>query len=230
MSRTTRLALPLSLSIALLATIATAQEGRRGRGFGRFFVLPKVTLAQLEEVQQELKLSEEQNEQVAELNDELRDGMRAAFEDAGGDREKMREGIGKIQTEVNAKFDKLLDEAQQKRAHEIFVQVNGSGALQDESIAAELKLTDEQKEELEEAAGESRQAFMDAGLRDLDDEARAEKIEELNKSRDEKAFAVLTEEQRAAFDKLKGAEIEVDLSRLPGFGRRGGGQGRQDST
>ena len=103
------------------------------------------------------------------------------------------------------------------------MQVNGTGALQDEAVAAGLKLTDEQKEQLQKVRDGSRQAFMDAGLRDLDEEARTKKIEELTKDRDDQALAVLTDDQRATLDKMKGAELKIDPANLPSFGRGGGG-------
>jgi hypothetical protein len=135
----------------------------------------------------------------------------------------------KLAREVNAKLDEVLDDAQQTRLQEVYVQVNGTGALQDESVAAALKLTDEQTKQLQEVRDASRQSFMDAGLRDLDEEARTKKIEELTKDRDEKTLAVLTDDQRAALDKLKGAELKIDPANLPSFGR-GGGQRRPDTT
>jgi Spy/CpxP family protein refolding chaperone len=223
------LALAMSL-LAIAAESSQAQQGGRGRGrWGRMFTLPKVTLAQLEEVRDELKLTDEHQQQIEDLNDELAEGMRTAFQDAGGDWDKMREAMNKTQQEVNEKLDKLLEPAQRTRMQEIFIQVNGAAALQDEAVAKALQLSDEQKEKLEEVRDASRDEFMNAGLRDLDDEERAKKIEELTKSRDEKAVAVLTEEQRADFDEMKGDELKVDLSKLPAFGRRGGEQ-RRDTT
>jgi hypothetical protein len=221
----------VAVALIVMATnSATAQEGgRRGRGFGRFFIVQKVSLAQLKEVQEELKLSDELKEKVTTLNDDFSEQTRTVFEEAEGDRDKMREGFVKVQQETNAKLDELLDEKQRRRLQEIYIQVNGSSALQDEAVASALKISEEQQEKLEESRDASRQEFMDAGLRDLDDEARTKKMEELNKSRDEKALAVLTEEQGAAFEKMKGDELEIDLSQLRGFGR-GGGQGRRDTT
>jgi hypothetical protein len=60
---------------------------------------------------------------------------------------------------------------------------------------------------------------MNAGLRDLGQEEAAKKADELLKSRDEKLLAVLTDEQRAEFEKLKGKELKVDWSKLPLPGR-----------
>jgi Spy/CpxP family protein refolding chaperone len=233
MSRTASRFVVLSLSLtmfALLVSAASAQEsGRRGRGFGRLFVIPKVALARVDEVRAELKLNDEQSKKIDALNDELSEGNRTVFEDAQGDWTKVREGMTKIASEINAKLDEVLDDAQQTRVQEIYVQVNGTGALQDEAVAAALKLTDEQKKQLQDARDASRQAFMDAGLRDLDEEARTKKIEELTKDRDDKTLAVLTDDQRATLDKMKGAELKIDPANLPSFGR-GGGQRRPDTT
>jgi Spy/CpxP family protein refolding chaperone len=225
--------LALAVTLTLLATSADAvqaQQGGQGRGrWGLMFTLPRVTLAQLDEVRAELKLSDEHQQQIEDLNDELAEGLRTAFQDAGGDWDKMREAMNKRQKEVNDKLDKLLDPAQRKRIQEVYIQVNGAGALQDEAVAKALQLTGEQEEKLEEVREASRDEFMNAGLRDLDDEERAKKIDELTKSRDDKAMAVLTEEQRADFNEMKGEELKVDLSKLPAFGR-GGGEQRRDTT
>jgi Spy/CpxP family protein refolding chaperone len=224
-------AVVLVVALATLASeAAQAQQGRRGGRWGRLFTVPKVALAQLEEVRGELKLSEEHQQKIEELNDELAEGMRTAFQDAQGDWTKMREAMNKAQAEVAGKLDELLDPAQRKRLQEVYIQVNGAGALQDEAVAKALQLTDEQKEKLEGVREASRDEFMNAGLRDLDDDARAKKIEELTKSRDDKALAVLTEEQRADFDEMKGEELKVDLSNLPRFGGRGNREPREDTT
>ena len=115
MSRTAPRFVVLSFSLtvlALLASAASAQEGaRRGRGFGRLFVIPKVALARVDEVRTELKLNDEQAKKLDALNDELSEGNRTVFEDAQGDWTKVREGMTKIAREVNAKLDEVLDDA-----------------------------------------------------------------------------------------------------------------------
>jgi Spy/CpxP family protein refolding chaperone len=234
MCSTERRAVTLSLALALLALtadVSTAQEGGRrgGRGFGRFFTIPKVSLARVDEVREELKLTDDQNDQIDELNSELYDEMGAVFQDSQGDREKMREGIAKVQRDVNEKLGKILDADKIKRLQEVFIQVNGPAALQDEDVAKALAITDEQAEKLQQVRDDSRDEFMNAGLGDLDDDARAKKVEELTKSRDEKAMAVLTDEQRADFDEMKGVALEIDPENLPRFGR-GGGQRQRDTT
>jgi Spy/CpxP family protein refolding chaperone len=192
---------------------------QRGGAWVRFFLQPAVSLAQLEEVQQDLKLDDKQKQVVVDLNAKLNDDRMALFQDAGGDREKIRQGIAKLYQDVTAKFNESLDEKQQKRAREIYLQVNGPVALQDEQLAAELKLSDEQKEKLEQARDASRSEFMNAGLRDLTEEEAAKKVDELIKSRDDKLLAVLNDEQRKAFEQMCGEKLEVDLSKMPMPGR-----------
>ena len=55
-------------------------------GFSRLFgVIPAVSLAQLAEIQQELKLNDEQKKKVVQLNEQLNDERRQLFQDAAGD-------------------------------------------------------------------------------------------------------------------------------------------------
>src|SRR5690606_6247018 len=122
----------------------SAQQG--GGGWGRLFQIPAVALAQLDEVQEELKLSDDQKKQVAELNEKLNQDRRDLFQ--SGDREQFREKWAKMNADASAEFKKLLDDAQAERVQEIYIQVNGPAVLADESVAEELKLSDEQRQAL----------------------------------------------------------------------------------
>ena len=213
--RRTRSFIFLALIVSLMAPPASAQQG--GGGWARLFQIPAVALAQLDEVQEELKLSDDQKKQVAELNEKLNQDRRELFQ--SGDREQFREKWAKMNADASAEFKKLLDDAQAERVQEIYIQVNGPAVLADESVAEELKLSDEQRQALRDVMDASRNAFMGAGLRDMDREAAAEKIDELMASHDEKLLEVLSDDQRQQFDQMQGEEIEVDLSALPRPGR-----------
>ena len=202
--------------VVVLSQRATAQSASP---WVRFFLQPSVSLAQLEEVQEELKLTEEQKKEVRAINDKLNDDRMGLFQDASGDRQKMREGIAKLHREATEEFNQQLDEAQRKRAAEIYVQVNGPMVLQDEAVVKELELTDEQKDQLDEARDEIRNQFFNAGLRDLDEQEREEKVKQMLKDRDEKLLSVLTDKQREALEAMEGEPIEVDLSKMPIPGR-----------
>lgn len=202
----------------LLASNASAQR----RGFGRLFgATPAVALAQLEEVQSALKLTDEQKEKATRLNADLREERNAAREDAAGDFEKMRKEIALLNAEFDKEWSTALDDTQRARSQEIYVQVNGPVTLTDEAIATALTISDAQKQQLEQALADSRakmrEAFQD--FQSLSDEERAKRSEELSKSRDDSLLAVLNDDQKKQFETMQGAKLEVDLSKLPRPGR-----------
>jgi hypothetical protein len=207
------------LCLAILASQCRIASAQAPSTWARLFLQPSAALAQLEEVQKELKLDDKQKEQVAELNKELNEQRMAIFQDAGGDRTKIRERLATLYRENTEKLDKELDDAQRKRSHELYVQLNGPIVLQGDVVADRLKLTDEQKTKIQETLDRVRADWMNAGLRDLGEEEAAKKTTELTKSRDEKLLAVLTDDQRAEFEKMKGKELKVDFSKMPRPGR-----------
>jgi Spy/CpxP family protein refolding chaperone len=209
-------------SLCLLAAVSQSAVAQRGGGARLFGAIPAVSLAQLEEVQQELKLTDEQKEKVEQLNEELNTARREAFQNAAGDFDKVREDVSKIYRESWTKFNAALEEPQQNRLREVFIQVNGPIVLSIEEVAGELMLSDEQKQKVEEAADDSRAEVFDSfqDFRNMSEEERAKKTQELIESRDTSLLAVLTDEQKEKLEKMKGEKLEVDLANLPGPGRR----------
>ena len=175
--------------VVAMAQVAEAQRegGRRGgggRGFGRggFGPISAVQLvADAEEVQTALSLTDDQKTKVDEINDQLREDRRDLFQPGGGgDFRAMREEMEKLNTEAAAKLAEVLDAGQQKRLMGIQIQVNGAEMLLDAAVAKELNVTDDQKSKLEEARDENRQAMMDAReeMQDLEREERRAKQQE----------------------------------------------------
>lgn len=220
-----------SLLAACVDTVHAQGGGRGGRGgFGRFGrSTHQLQLATLPEVETELKLTDEQKTTIADLNDQFDDERRnqgfGGGGGGGGFSEEARAARAKMNADFAAKLNEALDEPQQKRIQEIYVQVNGASVLTDESVAAALVLTDEQKQALQDALADQRQAMQDAfqGWQDMSDEERTAKMDELSKARDEALLAVLTDEQKTQFEAMKGTALEVDLSPLRGRGFGGGG-------
>lgn len=210
----------LVLASLLLGSFVSAAHAQRGGGRfgGRMFQVPVASLTQLEVVQKDLKLTDEQLEKLAELNDDLNERRRELFQ-PGGDRDAFREKWAKLNEDAAAGVNDILDDDQEKRARELYIQANGPAVLLDETVSEPLKVTGEQQEQLREVLAASRDEFMNAGLRDMDQEEAAEKVKELFASRDEKLLAVLTEEQRDQFGKMQGEKIEIDLTKLPRPGR-----------
>jgi Spy/CpxP family protein refolding chaperone len=240
MQRNLSLALALAaIVLAAAADSANAQggggRGRGGRGFGFGRTNHQIALAALPEVETELKLTDEQKTQIADLSDEFDDERRDAFGGGGGGGgggfgggEEGRAARAKLNADYAAKLNEMLEEPQQKRLQEIYVQVNGTPALLDDAIVTALKITDEQKDDLNAALDDQRQAMMDAfqDFRDMTPEERTEELAALNKERDDALLAVLTDEQKTQFEAMKGEKIDIDMSQLRrGFGGRGGGGG-----
>lgn len=223
-------------AVAVMVQVSMAQpgEGRRGRGIGGGFGGPPtpVRLLALKEVQDALKLTDDQINKLKDVNQRLREDMRALMQDGGG-----REQVQKLMEETTAKVNEILDEGQQKRLLGIFVQVNGANAVLDPGVSKELNVTDDKKKQLEEI----RQKNMDAmrelfrGARDQEGgrEAIREKADKLREEEGKAMLAVLTSEQQTQLEELKGEKVEIDLSQLRGpggpggrFGDRPGGGGR----
>jgi Spy/CpxP family protein refolding chaperone len=150
------------------------------------------------------------------------------------ERERMREEFRK-RAEERAKLEKeklaeILLPHQLKRLNEIYVQVLGVRALQDADVANELKITDKQKKDMEEAQAAARES-MGAEMRELFQSGDREKIQakmaELRKKSDEKVLAVLTAQQKKKFEEMKGKPFELPEGALRGaFGGPGGPAGQ----
>lgn len=215
--------------VAMVSQVALAQRerGRGGRdggpGGGMMGQLSAGRLLRAKEVQEALKLTDEQKEKITKINDDASEAMREAFQDGG------REKIAEITKETSAKVNEVLDDGQEKRLMGIMIQVNPVAALMDPSVAKELNITDDQKTKMREAAAGFRDKFGE--LRDLSREERTKKMEEIQAEVSKAVLAELTSDQQAQLEKLKGEKVDVDMAALrgPGGGRqRGeGGEGRR---
>jgi hypothetical protein len=230
-----------------------------GGGFGFGFGGPgrgvdKATLLGSEQVRGELKLSEEQAKKVEGILTTHREAQREAFSSL---RDVPREERDKAREEMQAKVDTLrkktdgelaaaLGKEQIKRLDEILLQQQGVDALASEPVIASLKLSEEQVTKVRAAlkarddkaaelrpsrrrgeGGEGGQGGQGGGREGF--EAAREKMEALRKETEGTVLGILSQEQSAAFAKLKGEPFELDRASLfRGFGR--GGQGRGDGS
>lgn len=210
-------------SFALFTDQANAQMRRSPFGASR------VSLGTLEPVREALKLTEEQQKLADELHDELMEDRREIFQDGGGDFEAMRKELEELDAEATEEFTEELDDAQNTRLNEIFVQANGPNALADGAVIEALKITEVQKGELEGIREENRQSFFDMfqDFQDMSDDERREAMTKLQQEADDRLLGGLTDEQKAAFEKLAGEEVDFDLAELRGGFGGGGGGGRQ---
>lgn len=233
--------------VALMVSSAMAQPeggGRRGGrggfggGFGGFGVGGLVAMP---EVQKELGLSEADAKKLTDALQELRPqrgeggGNREGFRNLSEEeREKRMAEFRKQGEEIAKKSEEKikssLTDAQWKRLNELRVQREGTMALERTEIADKLKLTSDQKEKIKTLNAEGRPQFGRGGPGGGGSNAgggERPSREEMQARRDKRnadILAVLTPEQKTAFENLKGAKFEFPERQFggPGGGRRGG--------
>jgi Spy/CpxP family protein refolding chaperone len=126
------------------------------------------------------------------------------------------------------KIGAVLNDTQKARIKEIRIQARGASALADKEVAEALKLTDDQvnkiKDLTDSAMKDMREAFQSAG-NGGDRTAMREKMTKMRTETSEKLLAVLTADQKTAFEKMQGAKVEGLPQGGGGFGFGGGAGG-----
>ncbi len=218
----------VSLVAALVAMAwmgAEAQAQGRGRGFGRTAEGIRMQLLGIDKVQEALKLTDEQKPELTKITkafDEESRSFRASFQGLSEEErtKKIAERMEKTKTTWE-QCEKILTSEQVDRVKQISRQARGANALADEDVILALKLSDDQKKQLEtirDAAGQEMGAlFQQQGL---EQEARQKKVAEIQKSSGQKAMAVLSDEQKKEFEKVQGEKVELPEGALFGFGGR----------
>lgn len=215
------------LATASLATAQPPQGGRpqrggAGMGGGRS---PAALLA-TEEVQKELKLTDEQKEKIKAFAP-ARQGRGGGGGGGGGGGDQPRRGGGggaggggEAAQAVEKFIKESLDDGQRKRLEQIRVQAAGVAAFGEEKVQTALKFTDEQKEKvkslLEDLNKERRELMPQRGQGGGGGGGGAEameKIQALTKQFTEKAHGLLTADQKAAWKDLVGAPFELRARR-----------------
>ena len=227
------------VACATMVGTASAQQKGKGRGFGGGFGFggggnSLVTLAAVEAVQKELGVSGDVAGKLTSLRDDLTAARQKELQSAGinpqdfqsitaEQRQKMVAIGNKLNDEFNPKLKALVSADQVKRLQQIQLQSalrnQGPPALTAPEVAAELKLTDDQRKKLEEVNTE----FMQK-QRDLFGGGGGGGPEAFNKLRDErtsKTMDVLTADQKTKLESLKGSAFDVSQLGFGGGGRRG---------
>lgn len=222
MSRTTRF-LFVSLSVVLLGALAAGQAfaaddppanpPARGTGGGR----GGFNLFANETVQKDLALTDEQKESIKKISDDFRSSL------SGLSREDRRSKMPELRKAMDEKIGAVLNDKQKGRLKEIRLQIQGPAALATKEVAEAVKLTDDQVSKINDLtkslADARREAYQGGGGRNAD--AR-EKLAKLRTETNEKILAVLNSDQKASFEKLQGAKIDLPA--------RGSGGGRNRSS
>ncbi|MCL2348863.1 MAG: hypothetical protein FWC50_11470 [Planctomycetaceae bacterium] len=246
----------LVLSIAVIALTATASlvmaQGPGGPGGGRGpggpgggrgpggpgggMMMGAAGVLMNEDARKELGITDDQEKKLTEA----RDQMRASFAPPQGgpgqrpdpaQMAQMREQMQKMQTEMRANIEKILNKDQVEKLDVMVFQRSGgldSPMANNETLRA-LGLNDEQKKKIdainEKAFAEMRDMFGAGGSpRDMSNEERQAMRDKMQKSRDARAAevkAVLTPDQVEKAVKLMD-NVPDYLKARPGQGGRGG--------
>ena len=220
----TVLMLALAAVFILAAETQAAESSRRGsgRGSSRSSLLG---LLRLEQVQKEMKLTEEQTTKVQTIVEKLRTEMGEQYtalreiEDRQEQREKMTALRDQFDDKVREQLRDVVEREQMIRLYQIRMQVRSVvDSLANRHVAGRLKLTDEQKKKLAEITKElqTKRSEVYSATRDASREQRSEAYQKFGKIRaegDEKALALLTAEQKEAFEEMKGKKIELQSRR-----------------
>jgi len=240
--------LKLAAVAALVLTVSAAWaqpqgQGRRGGfGFGRGFggaSDPTILLTQ-ESVQKDLELTDDQKTKVTKLSEDNQQAMQDIRQSVNfqfgqplsdQDQQTMRKKTEELAAQNKKKIADILVPQQQQRLDEIALQYSLEGqafnvagtasALAGEDLSKKLGLTDDQKKTLENLQAEAGTKMQDlmggGGFPDQQEMAK------LRTDFKDKAFAVLTADQKAKLDKMKGKPFDVSTIQLFGRGR---GRGR----
>jgi Spy/CpxP family protein refolding chaperone len=226
-----RTLMAMALTAAMVAPIYAQRQrgqGRGGFGGGMFGPPSGAMLLNSEDVQKDLKLTDEQKTKVKDFQTKRMEAMRELF--SGGerpDREKMQE-IRKKNQEEDAKFLKdALTADQNKRLKQIGYQTAGVMVFSNPDVQSQLKLTDEQKEKIKEIGDQMRKDMQDlrsGGGRPTPEQTK--KMEALRKEAKDKVTDVLTADQKKTWEEMTGPKFTGKIQ-TPGFGggRRRGGAG-----
>ncbi len=168
-------------------------------------------------------------------------------------REKMTAQTKKLNEKYQPKLDKAVDKAHLDRIKQIERQMAGIMALHGKDVVEALGLSDDQQEQVNSVFAASQEEMQKLFPRggfggpggggaggaagegaDADETARQERfakmreqMQKLNEERDTKLMTVLTDEQKAKFEELKGKPFDVSQLRpRGGFGGPGGRRGR----
>jgi len=209
----------LAAATVLFANKAEAHpHGLRGGSF--------LGIAGSQQVQKELKLSEEEVKKVKELGDKLGKEMREQFgklreiEDRQKRREKMTELRKGFDEKVRSGVRKIVSGEQMRRIYQIRLQIRGDlYGLNNKWIAGRLKLSDDVKKKAAELDKSTKDEMykLYTGLRDLKEEERRKKYAEIREKgaklradADKKALEMLNDEQKEQLQKFKGDEFKIE--------------------
>jgi len=209
------------IGVTLAVTGAAAAQGQRGqRGQGGGFMGQRTSVPALlanEDVQTELKMTDEQKEKVKAFAPAQGQGRGQRGQGGqGGQRGQRGQANPEAEKAAETFVKETLTPDQRHRFQQIHYQVMGIAAFNNEDVQKELKLTDEQKTKFKDLAEEERTKLRElmpqrgaGGAGGGNFQEIMQKRQAMTKEYNEKAQAVLTEDQKKAWKDLTGAPFEL---------------------
>ncbi len=185
------------------------------RGLDRLMVLTAS-----DSIAEELGITEEQMKPLASLAKKVRSEVEGKFR---ADREAVAAGLepnpvslrqfclkqGEL---VVVEVDKILNPEQALRLDQIMLQMAGISGLLEDEVAAELELSDEQRDEVQRILndGDLRVRKLLVGQEHGGHDARLvrKKVGEIQREANDKVLKVLTDEQRQRYEDMLGKRID----------------------
>jgi len=177
-----------------------------------------------EAVQKELALTAEQKAALQNVRDEQSAADQAFFAGFMGiSPDEMQRRLEQRASNLRSKIQKVLTPQQTARLSEINLQVVGFRALSYDDVAKALGLTADQKQQLKNLSDESHRKIdeLTATIRidQLSKQQRADlrkKQDDIVAQRKEKSLSLLTDEQKARFEKLQGEKFDISSVKSSG--------------
>lgn len=231
----------IALALLAVASLGSAQQGqggggggRQGGGFGqRGGMGGAQRLTQLlrnEQVQAELKLSDDQKAKIEALPRPQRGGGGGGNGGGGGGQRPTpptpEEQLKQL-TEDKAATSAILSPEQEKRLEEIRIQWAGGNAATLPDVQEALALTAEQKTKITELQSKMREATM--GLMEkmrngeIDRQDLMPTMQKNNDTFKAEVMKILTADQSAKLKAMSGAELKQEMRRPGGGGGRRNG-------
>lgn len=182
--------------------------------FARGGPMMMVFLLNNRQVQQELKLTEEQRDKVSALSEQLREKFRGLGQELSGlSPEEREKRIKAVNEEIEKELAKVLKKEQLQRFRQIELQVEGLAALARPEIAKQVGLTEGQQQQIREIlreANEKRRALFQQGP-PADRQAMFKEMQKIRQWVDEQIGKLLTGQQRKKWQELIGEPFKLEI-------------------